>query len=224
MKSLAWIRCLATLIFLTISINSHAFFIQATDPRFGINSVSIDTSTNLAWLDLNFTKGRTYIDVASETRPNGDFSGYRYATPEEINNLFDEFGFFGQISPGVNTDAFFQLFGSTSAQDGFPEIFGWASNALVSSPNIYGLDFDFDPSNPQYSIERGDILWQNPRVIFGSTGSWLVQVIPEPATLPLIVIGFLGFLIVGRRHQRQTSHPRSLPVRSLSSGCQTRAS
>ena len=220
MKSLAWIRCLATLIFFTISINSHALFIQATDPRFGINSVSIDTSTNLAWLDLNFTKGRTYIDVASETRPNGDFSGYRYATPEEINNLFDEFGFFGhQISPGVNTDAFFQLFGSTSTQSGFPQIAGWASNALGSATNIYGLDFFFDLSNPQYLIERGDTRWQNPTDIFGGTGSWLVQVIPEPATLPLIIIGFLGFLIVGRRHQRQTSHPCSLPVRSLSSGC-----
>ena len=162
--------------------------VKATDPRFGQDSVTVDTSTNLAWLDVDLSEGRSFMDVASELGPGGDFSGYRFATPAEISNLFDTFGFTEEtISPAPLTSMFFDLFGVTSSQDGNPEIFGWASNA---GP-IYGLDFFLGGLGGTYGVYRGDVLSQNPAFAFPGTGSWLVRQTSEPQVLLLLGLALI---------------------------------
>jgi len=192
--------------FLLAASAAQGGFIQATDPRFGLNSLTIDTSTGLEWLDLNVSVGRSFTDVASQLGSNGDFAGYRYATPGEIRNLFDGFGFIGAIiDPGTNTSTFFDLFGSTSSQDGYREDSGWASDALTAQSNIYGLDFFFlgtgNVNTPKYEVNFGNRRWANPTLMSPGTGSWLVAV-PEPASFALLALGLAGLGLTRRKCAR----------------------
>ncbi len=185
---------------------AHAVFIEGTDPNFGIDSITIDTDTGLAWLDMDFTAGRSYVDVASELGAGGDFEGYRHATHAELFDLFDDFGFAGVIPPGVNTNTFFSLFGTTGSQSGFDQVFGWGfiPNPVGVEP-IFGLDFFFGNGVPLYDVYRADEpgLSQNPTIAFPSTGSWLVRRIPEPGTIVLLALGLAALIRVRGAGHRQ---------------------
>ena len=67
---------------------AEAALISANDPVFGNDSLTIDTGTRLAWLDLAFTNGRSFDDVSSELGVGGEFEGYRYATRDEVFSFF----------------------------------------------------------------------------------------------------------------------------------------
>ena len=69
-----------------------AALVQATDPRFGPNSLTIDTSTQLAWLNLGNSVGLSYDQVLADTAPGGIFSGYRFATLNEVLGLYSSAG------------------------------------------------------------------------------------------------------------------------------------
>ncbi len=52
--------------------------------------MTVDTSTNLAWLDLSITAGISFNEVSSELGIGGIYSGYRFASPDEVFALFVE--------------------------------------------------------------------------------------------------------------------------------------
>jgi hypothetical protein len=199
MKRFKLIKLVIGFLILGVTTAAQAVFIEATDPKFGLDSITIDTSTGLRWLDLNNSQGRSFYDVASEFGIGGDFEGYRHATPTEILAVFDQFGLSGMIPPGANTGTFFSLFGTTSEQDGNPELFGWAADTpTYPAGSIFGLDY-FGPT-PMYDVYRGDGLWQNPNFVFAGTGSWLVKQVPEPTSLVLMGLGLAGLGFVRRRN------------------------
>ena len=47
-----------------------------------------DSETGLQWLDLTETYGITYTDMLSQLEPGGDFTGFRYATGAEVEQLW----------------------------------------------------------------------------------------------------------------------------------------
>ena len=51
---------------------SHATFLQVSDPQFGINSITVDTDTGLRWLNVSLSANRTYNDVAGQFGVGGD--------------------------------------------------------------------------------------------------------------------------------------------------------
>jgi len=88
MRKLAIGCALALLITANFPNQAGAALVSASDPVFGADSLTIDTDTNLAWLDLTFTDARSFDDVSSEFGAGGEFEGYRYATEGEVLTFF----------------------------------------------------------------------------------------------------------------------------------------
>lgn len=88
----------SSIFLLTLLVTAHlpnlasAALESADDPVFGIDTLTIDTDTNLAWLDLTFTDARSFDDVSSQFGAGGDFEGYRYATEQEVLTFFEHAG------------------------------------------------------------------------------------------------------------------------------------
>src|ERR1039457_3030873 len=84
---------LAALVLLLLTgLPAKANLMEATDPRFGPNSLTMDTTTRLAWLDLTASAGLPYQQVLADTQPGGIFSGFRFATAPEVLNLYPSAG------------------------------------------------------------------------------------------------------------------------------------
>ena len=71
-----------------LSNQADAELVSADDPVFGLGSLTIDTATNLAWLDVTKTDARSFDDVSSQFGAGGEFEGFRYATEEEVLTFF----------------------------------------------------------------------------------------------------------------------------------------
>lgn len=56
----------------------------ADDPVFGQGALTVDANSGLAWLDLSHTDGLSYNAVSAELGSGGQYSGFRYATEEEV--------------------------------------------------------------------------------------------------------------------------------------------
>lgn len=83
----------ASLLLLVMAIHqAGAGVVPGDDPVFGAGSLTIDTDTNLAWLDISFTDARGYADVSSELGIGGDFEGFRIATEAEVLTFFSNAG------------------------------------------------------------------------------------------------------------------------------------
>src|SRR6516165_3756551 len=72
---------------------AKANLIPATNPSFGANSLTIDTGTGIAWLNLTASAGLSYQQVLADTQPGGIFYGFRFATDQEVLNLYSSAGF-----------------------------------------------------------------------------------------------------------------------------------
>lgn len=186
---------------------SHATFLQVSDPQFGINSITVDTDTGLRWLNVSLSANRTYNDVTGQFGVGGDFAGFRYASPSEVVSLFDVFGLGSGPATATHTQ-FMNLFGATSYQENQSEVFGFASISSNGLVPVYGLDFfrDFtnDPVNgqPNYAVILGSTQF-NPAFTFPEYGSWLVQPVPLPPAMAFFTTGLacLGFLGLMRRRR-----------------------
>jgi hypothetical protein len=172
---------------------AHAAYISISDPKFGNNSITVDTDTGLQWLKVSLSANRTYNDVAGQFEVGGDFAGFRYAPSAEVASLFNAFGLVSGLAG--NTQAqFMNIFGATTFQESFPEVFGLASISSNGLVPVYGLDFyrDFvnDPLNgePSYQIILGSTQF-NPAYTSPEYGSWLVQPIPLPPAMVFIATG-----------------------------------
>jgi hypothetical protein len=65
---------------------------STNDPNFGPNSITVDAATGLGWLNVSKAAGLSYQQVLSETQPGGLFSGFRFATVEEVSQLYSSAG------------------------------------------------------------------------------------------------------------------------------------
>ncbi|ARN74886.1 hypothetical protein [Oceanicoccus sagamiensis] len=57
-----------------------------------LGSITRDTSTGLDWLDLTETNGRSYVDVSGKLGEGQEFDGWRYASVDEAQALWKNFG------------------------------------------------------------------------------------------------------------------------------------
>ena len=88
MKKLHSITLIALVSLWLTSATTKANLIQAGTPTFGLNSLTIDTATQLGWLNLTASAGLSYDQVLAATQSGGMFSGYRFATDQEVLALF----------------------------------------------------------------------------------------------------------------------------------------
>ena len=202
------------------SASIRADLVQAADPRYGPNSITIDTASGLAWLGLPFSRGFSYQQAVLATQPGGDFAGFRPATAQEVLSLYADAGipstgWFPATSPSLQPIlSLINLVGATSSQDGHSETFGITITLGNSGRVAPGLDFGYMDAVPGYlvygvpgqTVEVGDTFASSAR------GTWLVSVAPEPATW---LIGSLGGLILLVSSRRRPNNPRAHRVNTL---------
>jgi len=63
-----------------------------SDYLYGVDSVTYDSQTNLLWLDMNLSDGRSFNDVDLQFQLGGDFEGFRHATRDEVFTLLQHAG------------------------------------------------------------------------------------------------------------------------------------
>ena len=204
---------LATLVLLLVNAPStEASLYQTSDPYFGPNSVTVDTSTGLGWLNLSEAAGLSYDQVLSETQAGGKFSGFRFATVPEVLQLYNSAGltpsaygdtahYYAATSPLIQS--FFSLIGTTGIENGLPGMIALSGTSpdgggLYDSPSVYGWS-----SAQQYWVNNGLGVGATE---YGATfsdpflSSWLVKEVPEPTTLTLLLAG--GFILFGQARAR----------------------
>lgn len=183
------------ILFLSLSSLSAAL-LEADHPAFGPKSLTIDTGSQLAWLDLSRSANYSYLQAESAAQPGGLFEGFRHATIEEVFGLYQHAGIpalgdYPENNPAVQS--LISLLGPTSFQDGRPEAIGIsATPAFANGRDVPKLDFYFritiEGSVPLYeaSLER---LVFNEAYAQPTVGNWLVMAVPEPSSAAVFALG-----------------------------------
>jgi len=188
--------------------HAEADLYQTSDPYFGPNSVTVDTSSELGWLNLSFTTDLSYDQVIADTQPGGILSSYRFATVPEVIGLFNSAGipatgYYPQSTPAI--PYLISLIGTTGLINGEPGFIArsgtWLSNQGQYSPSIYLFDVNMTPT---YRVSDGDAVGtanSGPDL-----GNWLVKEVPEPADTGFLALAsavLVGFRIVQQRKKSE---------------------
>jgi len=189
---------------LTLGFLSGTSCWASTVISYGDGSNSLDTSTNLLWLDvpLTYQWGRTA--VLSELGPSGLFEGYRYATSAEISQLWTDADipnpYNGAATSAASAyEALIALLGhTTSNSDKYNVLAMNSSLDLLTSFAMLRVTYErgapqgllADPDTDQISIEYG---------------SYLVKPVPIPAALPLFAAGLGAMGLMSRRRKRKAA-------------------
>lgn len=194
-----------TVILMLMALSTQANLVTGTDPAFGAGSLTIDTQTGLAWLNLSATADLSYNEVVADMQPGGLFSNYTYATIQEVDGLYADAGIGGTGYFPLSTPAIgslISLVGATKTQNGEPGFNAILGNAgppdSQEAASIYvsgvdGID-EWFVSDGTYDISTafGDS-YSDPTI-----ASWLVTTVPEPGVGSVAFAGLIGLVFVRR--------------------------
>ena len=198
------------------ALSAKAALYLTNDANFGPNSITVDTSSGLGWLNVSEAAGLSYQQVLSDTHTGGMFSGFRFATEQEVLHLYSSAGltpsaygdpahYYPASSPEIQT--FFSLLGTTGTINGLPGIVALSGTSPDGgfgyiTPTVYGWDYA-----QQYWVNGG----RGPgSTEYGATfsyptiSSWLVESVPEPSAAALLVLAaaaWLGYKLSARRER-----------------------
>jgi hypothetical protein len=214
-------KALCRFVFLAMSLGAMVpglaqASIISVDTPFGVGSATLDTATNLQWLDLSVTKNQSKATI--DALLGSTYSPYRYATAAEVETLF---GDAGVAITGSNPAV--PLNGSDPTANYAPTLALLNQFGVLNSNSLRKASIGITGTQPfpdlwtTYTIEArtnsGTVTWGLVYSgFFGTnsanttTGSFLVRsveptpaAIPEPASLLLLATG-LGAAF--RRRQR----------------------
>jgi len=208
-------------LFLLPLMAARAELISADDPRFGQNSITLDTATGLGWLDLTCTTNLSYIQAEALRAPGQPLAGFRHATANEILTLcldagIPHSGFFDKSDPAASAiDSLINLLGPTEFLTGVTGI-GGITGTLTTDFHPYGLEVDslFGGGNIYTVNVATRQTTYDPDTAFPSVGNWMVKAIPEP-NLPAALVALT--LLTMRSHRQ--SFPAWAPVRNSRALC-----
>lgn len=202
---------------LALSGQALASLVTSSDPAWGPNTLTRDTSTGLGWLTPTATSGLSISDVRALLQSDARYSGFRVASTMELTALFANAGI-----PDINTAGYGALYGTTANAPGVSALqslvgvtFQYQYSALGFLYETAGyVDDDFvSPINGFLSVNIGNVVLRTAvntgsgfsdfasaystwgSVPVGSAlqgvGTWLVrQDVPEPPSLALVVLAF----------------------------------
>ena len=81
----------STILYVSGVANCNSAVISADLKQIGDGLISLDTSTQLEWLDLSYTSNRTRIQILDDLAQGGSLEGWRYATTSEVIGLWGNF-------------------------------------------------------------------------------------------------------------------------------------
>lgn len=196
------------MLFLTTSPVRASLYLSS-DPIFGPNSVTVDTSTGLGWLNLSFTTDLSYNQVIAETQPGGIFAGFSFATVQQVDGLYASAGIpatgnYPQATPAIAY--LFSLIGTTGLYNGYPGFiarsgtsFGAGNTAGNYAPAIYLFHADSVLTYTVSVTQQGSA----PGNAAPDLGNWLVEEVPEPVSAQLFILvaaSWSGFRFSQRRN------------------------
>lgn len=171
---------------------------------------TLDTATNLQWLDLSASGGLSYNQVAAQFGSGGQFEGYRFATRAEVLTLFGDagipdvdVGFGGTAANKAPVTALMALMDADlwGLHDGNGE-FGYFWTAGLGTGLLWsppGNDAEATSGPNRIAAPNGDFA-------ISYLGSALVRDaatnIPEPGGLGLVGAALLVLVGASRRSRR----------------------
>ena len=193
-----------------MALSARATLITATDPAFGANSLTIDTQTDLGWLNLSFTAGLSYDQVLADMQPGGMFSNYTFATIHEVDGLYADAGigaagYYPLSTPSIQSLT--SLVGSTDTVNGEPGFI--AVSGTSDGPGAQEATFIYATGvngTEVYSVSDGTIYssygdgYGTPTV-----ADWLVTTAPEPCIGSIAAAGFAALVFMRRLKMAVTS-------------------
>jgi len=210
-------------IFALASPSVHANLVSVDTP-FGVGSGTLDTATNLLWLDLNKSGNFSYNQlVNTELQAGGQFAGFQLASAAQVGTLVTNSGILG-----LTGAAAFSAFGDLSvllggqAHDlsgdgcilivrgvtsetggGAAGVDGYTSHRQIcniqNDPNAFNSQSILEPL-PSFEFDTPiNSVSQPPQ----TSGAWLVMnntrvPVPTPGTAALLALGLAG-LALSRR-------------------------
>lgn len=206
--------------------SAKANLVLTNDPAFGANSLTLDTSTGLGWLNLSVSAGLSYQQVMADTQSGGNFSGFRLATAQEVLDLYASAGIPGTGYYSLSTPAIpslFALVGTSGTINGHPGVLALSSTSVFPgtycAPAIYvtGINGVEEYWVNGGGFESGGTAY-GPTFSYPDVGSWLVKDVPEPADTSfcvLVAAVWFGFTFLQRQLRRRPTSCRSGPPLNL---------
>lgn len=197
----------------SVSGLAHAGLVKEDLHSSGDQLITLDTATNLEWLNVNATQGQS-VDQILGGLGGWTQSGFQYATFGQVGQLLNDAGYMGSISSyeslqlvanGTDAATFVTDLGATSPPN---FIFGLMAPYPCVLPGGPASCTDYVQINAHGNGGNGYAIADSGPFIAEHTpsyaGSFLVRVVPEPASIELLVAG-LGLLgaMAGKARRKQ---------------------
>lgn len=207
---------------LLVSRAEPAFASFASDrSAFGENTILYDSETGLRWLDVTASLNLSYWEIEDLMQPGGVFDGYRFATGEEVEQLFYHAGIdnLARVYTQRNYGAVMQLaarVGQTGSDGScgigcsfdYTEGWVWAGPPPRTNPFFAYMQmawFDntagHDVSSPAKPIGKTDKLVSFLDAAKSTRGAWLVRAAPESSALMLGAAAVLALAVLDARRR-----------------------
>ncbi|MFT4585431.1 MAG: hypothetical protein ACI915_004287 [Gammaproteobacteria bacterium] len=179
--------------------------LSSVDSSFGNNTLTHDSVSGLEWLDVAITSGNSYDTVATQIGSGLIYEGFRFATRQEVYNLWDNAGLAHYLTgtgsqPNGDVNTFAGFLGNTANDGGCLSCVGPVGFTAVESGVFYQYGA-YTTSNfgPAPSVDNPFNAGDNP--VSNITGSWLVAAnpVPVPVAVWLFGSGLIGLVGFARR-------------------------
>lgn len=191
-----------------IAPSAQAVLYLTGDANFGPNSITVDTSTGLGWLNLTEASDLSYQQVLSDTQAGGMFNGFRFATVAEVLNLYNSAGIPGTgyyPLSNLSIQSLFSLIGTSGIINGQPGALALSGTSSAGggyfAPAIYVTGGEYLVSDGGFQSEGTAYA---PTTSYPDLSSWLVKTVPEPMDAGFLVLAgavWCGFALLRRREK-----------------------